>query len=103
MKYNNFLRIRKDYLNPLYVDAILKEFSDLFNEDTISYIDFGKQDLRGIFSITIHYKESGGCSDLKYFQTSKVLISYIQGVLDFKNKYISGLKEVEKWILKINI
>ncbi len=86
MKYNNFLRIRKDYLSPVYVNTILQEFSDLFNEDTISCIDFGKQDLRGSFSITIHYKESSGCSGVKYFQTSKELISYIQGVLDFKNK-----------------
>lgn len=96
MKFNNYLRIRKDDLSPIYINNLLQRFSDLFNEDTISYIDFGKQDLRGSFSITIHYKESSGCSGLKYFQTSKELISYIQGVLDFKNKCIIGLKEVEK-------
>lgn len=95
MKFNNYLRIRKDDLSPIYLNALLQEFSNLFNENIISYIDFGKQDIRGSFSITIHYKESSGCSGLKYFATNKELICYIQGVLDFKNKYIRGLKEVE--------
>ncbi|MDN5355797.1 MAG: hypothetical protein PWQ43_739 [Rikenellaceae bacterium] len=89
MKYNNYLRIPKKY-NHTYIANLLQEFSNLFDEQDIAYLNFGKQDLRGDFAITKVYK-NGCCDGVAYFTNSLELISYIRGFLAHKNKLISDV------------
>lgn len=88
MKFNNYLRTKTE--DKIYINHILQDFSNLFNSKTIKYIDYGKQDSRGSFSITIFYKEGSGCNGVKYFKSVAELIAYIEGVLDYKNNNIRG-------------
>jgi hypothetical protein len=85
MKFYNNLRTKKE--DQPYINNILQQFSDLFSEKTIKCVDYGKQDTRGSFSITITYL-NGGCSGVKYFKSVGELIAYIEGVLDYKS--VSG-------------
>jgi hypothetical protein len=70
-------RIPRDEYKVYYENQI-KTFSSYFDENKISNIQFGKQDIRGGYSITLYFKNHC-CTGLKYFGSMKELISFIEG------------------------
>lgn len=71
------------YINQLNI------FCGWFDSEKVKYIHFGRQDIRGVPSITLFYQD-GCCSGFKYFSSMKELIAYIEGYnqakIEIKNK-----------------
>lgn len=86
MNYQNDLKIPSE--SKAYLNKVLQEFSNLFENDKVDFIHYGKEDLRGSFSITLHFKDHT-TNGVGYFRTSIELLSYVEGVLHYKRKSIN--------------
>jgi hypothetical protein len=69
------------YINQLVI------FASWFNDEKVSSLHFGKQDIRGGYSITLYYPNHC-CTGLKYFGSMKELISFIEGFNTVKENYL---------------
>lgn len=85
---------RDEYIG--YYKNQLITFASWFDEEKVSSLHFGKQDIRGGYSITLHYP-SHCCTGLKYFCSMKELIGFVEGFNQAKENYAfkDYLKEVE--------
>ena len=67
--------------NKLFVLNKFKEFAEILTQNTkFVKVSFGKQDIRGGFSIT-PYEERGTTGNCKYFNSKDELIGFVEGYL----------------------
>ena len=87
-------RLPKTEYKEYYINQ-LNIFCGWFNSKKIKYIHFGRQDIRGVPSITIFYPNHC-CSGFQYFPTMRELISFIEGYNRAKQEYSQYIKGVRK-------
>ena len=75
----------------------LKEFAELFSDSKINSVQFGKQDIRGGFSITLVDKKH--CvPEQKFFTNKWEMLGYIVG---FNNATDNGLQRWSRFFKEV--
>ena len=97
VKCNINIRLSKE---KLYYTNQLKEFCTFFDDTKIKSIDFGKQDLRGNYCITVNYINNC-CNGLKYFCEIKELLSFVEGFNLAYNKENIKFSSFEKYLKEL--
>jgi len=77
-------------VDKLYYANKMKEFAGLFSDDKINSVEFGKQDIRGGFSITLLDKK--WCVPAqKHFTNKWEMLGYIVGYVDAVDKGLNWI------------
>ena len=80
-----------------YYKNQLVKFAELFSEDKINCVAFGKQDIRGGFSITLIDKRS--CVPMQKFFTNKwEMLGYVVGVVECED----GMDRWKNWLKEVS-
>ena len=76
MKIAILIRLPRE--NKSYWENQLQEFADRFDTSKITEVQYGKQDLRGTESITLHDKKN--CVPYqKHFKNKDEMLGYVEG------------------------
>lgn len=70
-----------------YINNILQEFAEVYEPAKgASYVEFGKQDMRGVPSITVN-DDKHRVTHQRHFATSAELLAFVEGYINAKRGF----------------